>query len=282
MKHVLRRIPLLAITLSALDSAAGQGLPTSQPGLIGITREEVKYGRDAEHAKHEAGWPAAAARAKSPDYYLALVAMTGPSEAWYVTPYASHAAIAEGMKRDAANAVYSAELDRLSKGDAEFVSSVRRIQAAARPDLSYGTFPDLTKARFWEITTFRVRTGQEQTFEAAAKAYGSATKRVAPGSSYRVYQVMAGMPGPTYLIFSTVNTYAEFDQGMADGQKTMAAATAEEGAALDKAGREAIINVETNRFRLDPVQSYVSAEVKAIDPAFWTPKKPAVRATGQN
>lgn len=259
-----------------------QGLPTAQPGLITLIREEVKPGRAADHAKYEAGWPAAAEKAKSPDYYLALVAMTGPTEAWYVTPYASHAAMGEGMKRDAANVAYSAELDRLSKGDAEFINSVRVIQAAARPDLSYGAFPDLTKARFWEITIFRVRSGQEQTFDAAAKAYGAATKRVAPGSSFRVYQVIAGIPGPTYLVFSTVNAYAEFDQGMADGQKTMAAATSEEGAALDKAGREAIINVETNRFRLDPVQSYVSAEVKATDPAFWMPKKPAPRGTGQD
>ena len=35
-------------------------------------REEVKISRSAEHAKHEAGFPAAYEKGKSPDYYLAM------------------------------------------------------------------------------------------------------------------------------------------------------------------------------------------------------------------
>lgn len=282
MNKTLCSISVFTLIASISSTGSSQGLPTSQPGLLTIVREEVKLGRAADHSKFEAGWPAAYEKAKSPDYYLAMVSMTGPNEAWYVTPYASHAAIGEGMKRDNANAVLSAELARLSKGDAEYISGVRTIQALGRPDLSYGGFPDLTKARFWEITTFRVRPGQDQSFEAAAKAYASAAKRVAPQTSFRTYQVIAGMVGPTYIVFSTVNSYAEFDQMGEQGQKTMAGVTPEEGAALDKAGREALISVESNRFRLDPVQSYVSAEVKATDAAFWMPKKAVAKpASGQ-
>src|SRR6185436_7635458 len=51
--------------------AIAQTLPTSQPNMITIVREEVKLGRDADHANVEAGWPAAYEKAKSPDYYLA-------------------------------------------------------------------------------------------------------------------------------------------------------------------------------------------------------------------
>ena len=40
---------------------------------------------------------------------------------------------------------------------------------------------------------------------------------------------------------------------------------------------DALLNGETNRFRLDPGQSYVSAETRATDPAFWNPPKPAPR-----
>ena len=48
-------------------------------------------------------------------------------------------------------------------------------------------------------------------FEAAASVYGAATDRVATGFSYRVYQVTAGMPEPTFLVFASVASYAQFD-----------------------------------------------------------------------
>lgn len=267
------RITAVALLLGGAATALAQGMPTSQPTLLTIVREDVKVGRGAEHARFEAGWPAAYTKAKSADYYLAFVSMTGPSEAWYVTPYASHSAIADGMKREAADAVLSAELERLSRGDAEFLNNVRVMQAAGRPDLSMGAFPDLAKVRFTEITWFRVRPGHEAGFEAAAKAYRAAAQRAAPATSYRVYEIVAGVPGPTYLVFGTVESYGGFDQMMAAGQATMRGATPDEMSTLQKFSAEGLVNAETQRFRVDPVQSYVSAEARATDPAFWTPKK---------
>jgi hypothetical protein len=235
----------------------------------------VKLGRDADHAKVEAGWPAAFEKAKSPDYYLAMTSMTGAPEAWYVTAYPSHAAIGDSLKREDGDAVLTAELTRLRRADADMISSVRVVQARARQDLSYGAYPDLAKHRFFEITWFRVRPGHEQQFEAAGKAYGAAAKRAGATSGYRVYEVVAGVPGPTYLIFSSVASYGEFDQLMTEGEKIMKGFNAEEGPALQKFMLEGVVNVETQRFRVDPVQSYVPKETRAADPAFWMPKKPA-------
>jgi hypothetical protein len=251
-----------------------QTLPTSQPNMITIVREEVKLGRDADHAKVEAGWPAAYEKAKSPDYYLAMTSMTGAPEAWYITPYASHAAIGDGLKRDDGDAVLTAELTRLRRADADVISSVRVIQARARVDLSYGAYPDLAKQRFFEMTWFRVRPGHEQQFEAAGKAYGAANKRTGANATYRVYEVVAGVPAPTYLIISSVGSYSEFDKAMTDGDKIMKGANPEEGMALQKFMLEGVVNVETQRFRVDPVQSYVPKETRAQDPTFWMPKKP--------
>lgn len=273
-------LSLLALACGAPAAMYAQatGLPTSQPSLVTIIREQVKVGRAAEHSRIEAGWPAAYGRANSPDYYLAMTSMTGPPEAWYTIPSANHAAYAETMRRDA---TMSEELDRLSRADAEALDGIRTIQAMARPDLSMGAFPDLSKQRFWEISVVRVRPGHEQEFDAAAKAYGTAAQRSAPSAQYRIYQVIAGMPTPTYIIFSSVANYGEFDQMFADGMKTMQAATAAEQAALQKFSTDATLSWETNRFRLDPKQSYVSREVRATDPAFWgampTAARPASR-----
>ena len=257
--------------------AQSQGLPTSQPSLITIIREEVKVGRTADHAKIEAGWPAAFGKANSPDYYLAMASMTGMQEVWFVIPAANHAAYDQINRRYDNNAAVTAELDRLSRADGEVLNSIRTIQAVARPDLSMGAYPDLSKQRYWEIALVRVRPGHEAEFDAATKAFGASASRSAPNTQYRIYEVIAGMPSPTYVIFSSVSSYGDFDQMMADGMKTMQNATPSEQAALQKFSTDATMSWETNRFRLDPKMSYVSREVRASDAAFWGPMPATTR-----
>ena len=259
--------------LCAAHLAFGQsGLPATQPKMLTIVREDVKPGRGADHSKHESGWPAAYEKAKSPDYYLAMTSLTGSPQAWYVVPAESNAAIAETMKREDKDPVLSAELARLSLRDAEFISGVSILQAAGRPDLSFGTFPEIGKSRFFEIHTFFVRPGQIEKFEASMKAYLEVRKRVAPTSAgFRVYSVFAGMPVPTYLLFISVEDYAKFDQVMADHMKTLTSPNPNEKAEFDKWG-DAVSRQETQRFRLDPAQSYVPKETRAQDPEFWMPK----------
>lgn len=100
-----------------------------------------------------------------------------------------------------------------------------------------------------------------------------ATKRVAPNASFRVYEVVAGMPGPTFLVFSSFTSYAGFDTMASDSQKTWAGMTPEEMAVMNKFSTDGMINFETNRFQISPRMSYVPRSVRASDPTFWmTPK----------
>jgi hypothetical protein len=267
------------LTVYAVSASAQGGLPASQPNYLTIVREEVKLGRAADHERIEAGWPAAYEKAKSPDYYLAYVSTTGRNEAWYITPFDSHKAMGESMSRESDDAVLAAELRRLQRADADVLNNVTVIQAMARKDLSMGGFPDIANTRFVEITIFRVRPGHERGFDEAAKAYGSAAKRSAPNASFRVYQVMAGIPGPTYLVFSSTQSFAEFDRAMQEDMAIMKGASQEERNALEKFSAEGLVNVETQRFRIDPVMSYVPKETRASNPAFWMPKKPAPKPT---
>ena len=261
----------LALAVGA-PSASGQALPTTQPKLLQIYREQVKTGHAAAHAKTEAGWPAAFSKAKSPDYYLALSSMTGPQVVWFLSPWDSYTAWGKSMARDEANAELSAELERLSAADAEHVESLPSLEVIARPDLSHGTYPDLNKQRFWEITIMRVRPGHDDQFAAAAKAYKGMAARSMPNARWRVYQVSAGMAGPTYLIFSSVDSFSQFDAMFAEGMAAEKTMTAEERAVFQKFDTEALISAETNKYRLDPNMSYVSPETKAADPAFWSKK----------
>lgn len=274
MRSIGIRFTQVVLMLGCAGTAFAQGLPTNQPSVITVIRENVKIGRNAEHARIEAGWPAAFAKAKSPTYYMALTSMTGANEAWFLVPFASRAAEEADMKRNAADPALEAELERLARADGEVLDDLRTIQLRARPDLSMGAFPDLAKARYYEVTWFRVRLGQEQAFEAASKTWMASAKRNAPQTSYRTYALDAGGLAGTYLAFTSLESYAEFDRLAADGDKVWAGMTPDEMAVMEKAVG-GIVNIETQRFRVDPTMSYVDQATRDKDPAFWNPKKPA-------
>ena len=261
--------PLVFFGVGAGTALGQDAMPTTQPGLVTIYMEQVKLGMDAAHAAHEAGWPAAFAKAGAPETYLAMASMTGISQVWFTVPFESYAKEGEATARYEEDPVLSAELARLSAADGQFLNALRVVQLRARPDLSYGAFPDLAKARFWDISTFRIRPGHDAQFEEAAKLYGEVSERLAPQTSYRTYQVTAGMAGGTYIIFSSVDDYAEFDEVMATGDAVFAGMSDDERAVFERFSLEAQQSVVTNRFRLDPGMSYVDAATKAADPAFW-------------
>src|SRR5438477_11423188 len=159
------RAAILALTCGVPTLAFEQveGLPTTQPTLVTIIREEVKVGRTAEHARNEAGWPAAFGRANSPDYYLAMTSITGMPEAWYIIPSASNAAYGEAMMRYDKDAAMTAELERLSRADADLINSSRTTQAIGRPYPLIGSFPDLMLERFQEVASGRIQAGHQAT-----------------------------------------------------------------------------------------------------------------------
>ena len=261
-------VPMLALALVPAGARA-QGMPTSQPGVLTVIVEELKPGMAADHEANESGWPKAFARANYPYNYLAVESITGSPEIWFLLPYQSWTAEGESMKAITDNETLAAEMGKLSRADGQYLAGIRTFQAIARPDLSYGQFPDLALVRFYEVTTFRVRPGHEQGWEAAAKVYRAQVEKAMPGMSYRVYQVTSGMPGGTYLIFGTVNAYGEFDRQMAEGMAMWENVSPQDMATLQQTMANDVQMVVTNRYRVSPTMSYVTAETKARDPAFW-------------
>ncbi len=271
MRPLFRMTLPLAFLAASAAAVAAQGMPTTQPGILNIFIEEVKVGMNADHRANELGWPAAFARAGSEDYYLAMVSMSGPNEVWYVSPYDSHAQEAAFMERNESDPALSAELARLWRADAEYLDDTRQVRAVARPDLSHGGFPDLAMARFWDITMFRIRAGQEGAFQEAVEAYVAAAERAGVDMSFRTYQVTAGMPWGYCMMFSSVNSYAEFDDTMAQEEMVMGAITPDEMTLMENFMSNAIQLSITNRFRLDPGMSFVAPETRAAAPDFWGP-----------
>jgi hypothetical protein len=273
----VRAIPSLCIGITALLATGGtaivaQSLPTTQPKIIQVSRELIKTGQSAPHEANEVGWPAAFALAKSPDYYLAMESVTGRPEVWFVAPYESYTAMGKSMTQNEANPELSATLGRLAAADAQYLDGVDTFEATAEPDLSYGAFPDLNKARFWEISTWRIRPGHDQDFAAATAAYKKIVAKTAPSASWRTYKVSEGMPGGTYLTFSSVTSLAQLDTMMTEDAATGKAMTPQDQAMFAKFFAESVISITSNRYRLSPTMSYVSPETRATDPKFWNKK----------
>ena len=272
-----RIVSALSLGVAVLVVAGGaalvaQSLPTSQPKILQIYREQIKTGQSAAHEANEAGWPAAYAAAKSTDYYLAMESMTGRGEVWFVSPFDWYTAIGKSMAQNEGNPVLSATLGRLAAADAQYLDSGDAIEAVAEPDLSYGTFPDLNKARFWEISVWRIRPGHDQDFAAATAAYKKIVAKAAPNASWRTYHVSEGMPGGTYLIFSSTTAFGQFDAMMSDDAAIGKAMLPADQVMFAKFFSEGVISITSNKYRLSPTMSYVSPETKATDPAFWNKK----------
>jgi hypothetical protein len=84
-----------------------------------------------------------------------------------------------------------------------------------------------------------------------------------------VYEVIAGLPAPAYIIFGSMAAFADLDGTMKDGLATMKGLNAQEQEAMTKFA-PGIINTETQRFRVSPKMSYVPADIRAKDPKFWS------------
>ena len=74
-------------------------------------------------------------------------------------------------------------------------------------------------------------------------------------------------------MLSSFESFGEFDRAMAEGMSMISSFSAEDSITAQKFAAEGYVSApETNRYRLDPVQSYVSRAVREKDTAFWMPK----------
>ena len=118
------------VSLGVLAGHAQQPAPPP-PKVLLIAEENVKVGREPAHEKLESNWARAWAAAKWPRSIVAMRAIAGAPQAWFVTGYESMDALQKGSQAEEKHA-FSAQNDALLSQDAENVSSTRTIIAAYR------------------------------------------------------------------------------------------------------------------------------------------------------
>jgi len=263
-------VALLGCSLSVFAQPTPGNWPP--PKVLQIYREEIKPGKSAAHEQVEALWPKAFAKANWPTNYLAITSSTGPSEAWFLTGYDSLEAWEKDSGNVAKNSALKKELDQLEARDGELRLGGRSLVAMYREDLSHQANVDMPKMRYFRIITFRVRQGHDSQFADAVKIVRPAFDKANVAAPWATYQIVAGTPGPTFLVFFPVKSLAEVDAAIAAAPAVQKEEGEDGVKKLQTIASDAFNSVETNIFEFNAKMSYPSKQWADGDPDYWRPK----------
>ena len=276
MKKNLITLFVTCLFLALASQAAAQTqqqAPPGPPNVLYIFREDVKASRVSAHEKHEAGYVRALQKANWPTYSLAITPVSGPNDAWFITPYESYAAMEKDRMAMNKNTGLMSEFDRLDAADAEFRTNQRGIIATYRPALSHKAPINIAQMRYFQINTVRLRPGHEEEWMEARRILVEALKKANIPTPSDVFGITAGMPNGTFLVITPRKSLAEMDPNP-DRTKAIQDALGEDNVKKrQKLISESVISTETSIYAFSPQMSYVSKDWIAAAPDFWAPKE---------
>lgn len=289
MKRIFQASSALCLLLLTFVYAAAQAPP---PVLL-ITREDIKPGKMDAHEEEALANVRVMAKANTMisnkderNYRIGMSPIAGnQNEVTYIVANGSFANMEAKDKAVEKLATGAMKVDYAALPDKELHAAQANLVAVFRPEYSYGIGNvDIAEARYMAMTTIRIKPGHEDEYWEAALKYANPARDKTPlktMASYAVYQVTAGAPGTTYIIFRPLKSLADLDTASA---RLVRPQMTEEGKKqTDMIADRAIIATTTLYYAFNPRISLVSAEFAARDkasPAFWiTTPAPAVTTT---
>ena len=257
------------VPLAAATRLVAQTVPTSQPKVLQIIREIEKPAHTPAHEATEARWTEFNRKSGYPSTYLGLVSASGPAEMWWLSSYDNFAGLGKASAFGGDNPSFTQGVARLIAEDSDHLSNVITMQARGMPEVSNGPFPEMAKIRVTSILTVRMKPGYENAFAEISSHYKMAAQGNA-SLSWSSYEVVAGAPAGTYLVFSSFPSWEGVDANDAAWASAMSGASAHLEAA-GKLAKEAIMSSEVRYFTVNPRISLVPKEMAAADP-FWATK----------
>jgi hypothetical protein len=245
---------------------------------LNIIREAIKEGRGPAHEKVESDYAATFRKASHPARYVALSAMSGVSEVWFVEPMPSFAINEEWEKASDKEPLKSA-LGMMESRDGELRASSRTMWAVYNPEMSYHAERfNPVKTRYVIASLFRVKLGHDADFMEGTKTYlGALEKAHLPGCTLG-YQVAMGATNGTYLFFTMMESLKDLDEEPAHMKAMMEAMGAEKFAQFMKGAGDVFVSMDDTLLEVKPAMSYPPQSFVDGDPGFWKPKatpKPA-------
>jgi hypothetical protein len=273
----------VSLALGAGAIAAAQDATPTPPKVIQITREWLKPGKSGmAHDKSEAAFVSVMNRAKLDGHYIALNSMSGKSRALYITRYPSFEAWEKDNKTVEKNTALAGELDRALAADGELLDGLDQGIFTYDEEMSYHPRPDLSHARYYELSMFHVRPGHMKDWHQLVKIYQDAWDKVNVGAHWAMYEGTYGVEGGTYLVLSHRDSMKEIDDIRGFGPKFVEAMGGLEGMQkFDELFGQTCDSSRTELFSINPKQSYAEEAWIKADPDFWKPKKGAETAAAK-
>ena len=270
MTQILRSLMGVGLLGAAASLLLAQEAP-QPPKVLLIVREDIKEGKSAAHEKSESQFMRAAAAAKFPANILGMNAITGTAQAWFLESYDSFESIGKSRA-----AMEKPELETLDALDAEYRMGSRSWIAVYLPEQSFHgseLMKTLPKMRYFNVVVVRVRPEHAQDFMDLGKMAVGAAERSMDDQPVAAYQVVSGAPNGTYILFEPSASLKALD-AEPERSRNMFQAMGDAGTKrFMKMAGETIAQEEALLFAIDPKMSYVSLQIIAGDPAFWTPKR---------
>jgi hypothetical protein len=263
----------LAVAGGAL--AAAQDAAPTPPKVLQITREWIKPGKTgAVHDASEAAFVSTSSRANLQGHYVALNSISGKARALYVYRYPSFAAMEADQKLIEKSPALTADFDRAASSDGELLDGIDTAVLVYDEQLSYHPHPDLSHARYFELTAFHIKPGHYGDWLQLVQVYKAACDKMNRGDHWAGYGVAYGGEGGTFISLTHLDTLAEVDKMMATGdQAFIEAVGGPEGIRkFEELERETIDSEHTELFSINPKQSYPEDAWIKSDPDFWKPK----------
>ena len=260
-----------------LQTAAQDAAPTP-PKVLQITREWLKMGKSsAGHDRAGANFVSISARAKQQGHYIALDSMTGKARSLYIARYPSFEAWEKDNNLIFNNPGFATEMDRAIQAEGEFAEGIDFAVFTFNEEWSYHPHPDLSHARYYDISVFHIRPGHRKEFNDCVKMVKEANEKGGAAAHWGAYEVAYGGESGTVLALTHRASLSEVDQDFAEGKKFAEGAGGEEGLLkLDQVCGAGSDSARTELFSINPRQSYAEDAWIKADPDFWKPKaKPA-------
>jgi hypothetical protein len=238
------RIVCFAVLLVASTTVFGQNL-TLPPNLLRIQQTAPGI-HPAKPGNDVAGI-----------FTIAMSSVAGAAENWSVQTHGSFAAMEEFDANSAP-----------PEDNSRTVIGFYRQWWSHRPEEAMQA---LRKARYMQVTVFRVGLGSEQDLAALLRARKASMDSINLDRPDIVYQVLIGAPAGTIYVFTPLSSLKTLDEGVS---RSAAAYLRSTGSPSPRTATvQGDISQENLLFRVNPHHSFVPADYVEIDPAFWRPRQ---------
>jgi hypothetical protein len=153
------------------------------------------------------------------------------------------------------------------------------------PELSYNERPNPGVMRYVEMTTWRVKPGQDANFIKAGQMVVNAHRQAKNDIHFITYRVLGGALGGTYVTLTTFRTLSELTPSEAE-RMAWGKAMGDKMSELQKLTGKVFTNMETSVYAVRPTMSAVPDFFMqdSGDRAFWmtTMPEPPATATASN